>query len=135
MHDPQHDEVKSWLTKAQRDLASARKLASGDEPILDTAIYHCQQAAEKAMKAFLTHHSLRFDKTHDIEVLVSQAATVDSRFAEWVETAESLTPYAAMFRYPGETLQPDQNEFDQALQMANDLCGFVLSVLPKEVRP
>ena len=35
----------NWLLKAQRDLATARKLAAGPEPYLDTAIYHCQQAA------------------------------------------------------------------------------------------
>jgi len=41
--------VRNWLRKAQRDLASARKLASGNDPLLDTAIYHCQQAGEKAV--------------------------------------------------------------------------------------
>ena len=30
----------NWLLKAQRDLATARKLAAGPEPYLDTAIYH-----------------------------------------------------------------------------------------------
>ena len=42
--------VRSWLIKAQRDLASARVLAANDPPLLDTAIYHCQQASEKAVK-------------------------------------------------------------------------------------
>jgi HEPN domain-containing protein len=27
----------------------------GEEPYLDTAVYHCQQAAEKAIKAYLTY--------------------------------------------------------------------------------
>jgi len=47
--------VRSWLIKAQRDLASARTLASAKELLLDTAIYHCQQAGEKAVKAFLVN--------------------------------------------------------------------------------
>ena len=34
--------VQSWLAKALHDLHSARVLASGSEPILDTAIFHCQ---------------------------------------------------------------------------------------------
>ena len=35
--------VRSWLTKARHDLASARVLAASELALLDTAIYHCQQ--------------------------------------------------------------------------------------------
>ncbi len=72
--------TRSWLVKAKRDLLSAYELASADTPLLDTAAYHCQQAAEKAIKGFLLFHDVRFEKTHDIEVLVSQASEVDSSF-------------------------------------------------------
>jgi len=37
--------VVSWLTKAAHDLESAQRLSSGPDPLLDAAIYHCQQAA------------------------------------------------------------------------------------------
>jgi HEPN domain-containing protein len=47
--EAKHELVRSWLVKAARDLASASRLAAGPEPYLDTAIYHCQQAAEKAV--------------------------------------------------------------------------------------
>ena len=53
MNEAKRQLVQSWLTKAQHDLASARVLAASAEPLLDTAIYHCQQAAEKAVKGFL----------------------------------------------------------------------------------
>jgi len=46
----QHNE---WLSKAQNDLRSAKKLISDEDPIYDTAIYHAQQCAEKSLKAFL----------------------------------------------------------------------------------
>lgn len=56
-------EVRQWLLKADHDLRSARCLMSGDgEPLLDTAVYHCQQAAEKALKAYLTAHNVVFPK-------------------------------------------------------------------------
>jgi len=45
-----------WLTKATNDHLSAVKLSDGDDPILDTAIYHTQQCAEKAFKAFLVYN-------------------------------------------------------------------------------
>lgn len=34
--------IQGWLIKAQHDLATARKLAQDPNPLLDTAIYHCQ---------------------------------------------------------------------------------------------
>jgi len=34
----------------------------GDEPFLDTAVYHCQQAAEKALKAYLTLKDAPFQR-------------------------------------------------------------------------
>jgi len=39
--------VRDWMTRASHNLRSARLLAAADDPLLDTAIYHCQQAAEK----------------------------------------------------------------------------------------
>ena len=65
--------VRNWLIRAQHDLAAARKLATGPDPYLDVAVYHCQQAAEKAVKGFLVFHDQPFEKTHDVEVLVSLA--------------------------------------------------------------
>jgi HEPN domain len=41
----------------------------GQEPYLDTAVYHCQQAAEKALKAFLTARDIAFEKTHNLVAL------------------------------------------------------------------
>ena len=53
MGEPAHETVQQWMTKAEHDLASAKRLGLGHQPILDTAAYHCQQAAEKALKAIL----------------------------------------------------------------------------------
>jgi len=50
MTDAKAQLVRGWLTKAQHDLDSARVLAANAPPLLDTAIYHCQQAAEKAVE-------------------------------------------------------------------------------------
>ena len=52
MEDPKLSLSREWLLKAKHDLDSACKLAAGNDPILDTAIYHCQQAAEKNHKRF-----------------------------------------------------------------------------------
>ena len=135
MDEAVRDEVRGWLTKASRDLESARKLAAEPNPFLDTAIYHCQQTAEKPIKAWLTFHSLRFEKTHDVRALIAQAAERDAPFNDWLEVGQFLTPYAAAFRYPDEKLMPDRAEFDEAFARAERFFSFVCSTLPAEVQP
>lgn len=127
--------VQSWLHKAQRDLAAARKLGAGPDPYFDTAIYHCQQAAEKTVKGFLVCFDQRFEKTHDIRLLVMQAAAIEPRFSEWAEIGLHLTPYATAFRYPSESLEPDEEEFQQAIKEAGQFYSFMLELLPAEVHP
>jgi HEPN domain-containing protein len=135
MLDAHADLVRSWLTKAQHDLGTARKLAADPDPYLDTAIYHCQQSAEKAVKGFLVFHSVRFSKTHDIEVLSGSAASIEPRFAAWLDIGERLTRYATRFRYPSAVMEPSREEFDRALSEAESFCAFVLSLLPAQVHP
>jgi len=130
-------EAKVWMVKAWRDLETARRSASGEPPFYDIAVYHCQQAAEKAVKAFLVHHGKLCEKTHDIEVLVDLACEVDPNFAKLADAADVLTPYATRFRYPHATfaVEPQPGEYSEALQHAKSVYEFVLNLLPAVARP
>lgn len=101
------------------------------------AIYHCQQAAEKAVKGFLAFHDHRLERTHDVERLVGLAAACEPGFTNWVNVASLLTPYATAYRYPGEAavLEPGRQEFEDALASATGLVAYVRSALPSEVQP
>lgn len=126
--------VRSWLTKAQRDLASARVLAASDPPLLDTAIYHCQQAAEKAVKGYLVFCDQEFERVHDIELLIRAAMPYAPEFVDWIDVGIALTPYVRIYRYPGYATEPGREQFDQALTAAEGLYQFVISLLPPETR-
>ena len=129
--------VRDWMTRASHDLRSARLLSAADDPPLDTAIYHCQQAAEKSVKAWLQGQDEPFRKTHDVADLVKQASESDSDFSQLDTAATVLTPYASAFRYPGGSYEPmpTREEFDEALQHAQTIYDFVLTLLPTEARP
>lgn len=127
--------VISWLTKAKHDLGTARKIAAGPEPYLDTAIYHCQQVAEKVLKGYLAFHNRPVEKTHDLRLLVAQANALEAQFTLWFDVADLLTPYATAYRYPGDVMEPDRAEFDLAFHAAEQLYNFVLSQLPTDVLP
>jgi HEPN domain-containing protein len=60
--NPGVDEIKEWLQKARNDLLSARILMQHDPPVLDTASFHCQQAVEKVLKAFLVWKAMPFEQ-------------------------------------------------------------------------
>ncbi|PIU64783.1 MAG: hypothetical protein COS85_11215 [Armatimonadetes bacterium CG07_land_8_20_14_0_80_59_28] len=110
-------------------------MATEPDPYLDTAVYHCQQAGEKAIKAFLTFRDVRFDKTHDVEELIHRATAVAPAFASLASMGAALTPYATMFRYPPNSDEPDRREFEETLEVATRLHDFVLSMLPVETHP
>ncbi|MCP3963193.1 MAG: HEPN domain-containing protein [bacterium] len=123
------------MIKAQHDLATAIKLASGPDPYLDTAIYHCQQAAEKSVKGFLAFHNQRVVRTHDVRYLVTLAIPFDDSLTKCLGPGERVTPYATAYRYPDEILGPAREEFEQALAAADEICTLVLSALPGGVLP
>jgi len=129
--------VRDWMTRASHDLRSARLLAAADDPPLDTAIYHCQQAAEKSVRARLQGQDIPFRKTHDVADLVKQACGSNPEFAQLETAASVVTPYASAYRYPGGSYEPmpTQEEFNEALSHAQDIHDFVQSRLPTEARP
>jgi HEPN domain-containing protein len=124
--------VKQWLLKSYSDLRSAKILSTGEEKRLDTAIYHCQQSAEKATKAFLIYQDHELIKSHDIGKLVELAIGYHSDFEQWLDIAESLTQYATVFRYPGDIFEPDVELFNKTLEDTENFFHFVLSILPEE---
>jgi HEPN domain-containing protein len=56
-------ETRAWIQKSRSDLRAAEADLAATPPVLDDVAFHAQQAAEKAMKAFLTWHRLTFRKT------------------------------------------------------------------------
>lgn len=86
MDEKKRDTVNAWLVKAQRDLNVAQKLSSDEEPHLDAAIYHCQQAAEKAIKAYLVFQNQRFEKNARFRSVGRFSTTIRNRFFQLDQT-------------------------------------------------
>ena len=96
-----------WFTKAKDDLKVARALLDFESEHFEAAVFHCQQAAEKSIKGYLTHHKVRFNKTHDIEKLLTVVATVNESLSARFKRAAVLTKYAVAYRYPEEVDLPE----------------------------
>jgi HEPN domain-containing protein len=92
MDEGKRHEINQWLIKSQRDLGSAKRLMLGEEPYFDTGVYHCQQSAEKALKAYLVHQDIEIEKTHNLVTLLERCTLSEPRFEQWRQAAMTLTP-------------------------------------------
>lgn len=125
MDEATRREAAAWLAIARRDLDSAKRLLVGDPPYRDTAAYHCQQAAEKALKCFLAATGTPFPKTHDLTALVALAMAKDAAAKSWEEAAIVLTPYATLYRYPDAFPEPGDDDLREAIACAEQLLSDV----------
>src|ERR1035441_6331804 len=104
--DPEAESLlRQWIDKADADLEVARRLeaeAAGNLRIREIVGFHCQQAAEKYLKAFLTRCQIEFPKTHDIKLLLELAG---DPLAGSLSDAKWLTPFGVEIRYPGDTAE------------------------------
>lgn len=60
---------------------------------------------------------------------------LDPSLTEVVDRAVPLTEYAWRFRYPGELLEPSEEEARSALHVARSVYDSILERLPPDVRP
>lgn len=110
--------MKAWLAKACNDLRAAAVDLAADPPLVEDALFHCQQAAEKAMKAFLTAHDTTFRKTHDLDELALACEQIDPSLKDALNPARDLTVFAWEFRYPGSDDPPPEAEVYDSLILA-----------------
>lgn len=123
------EEINQWIKKAWRDYYSAEKLMSGSEQFPDTAVYHCQQAVEKILKAFLTFQDIVFKKSHNLVYLINLCSQENHAFIRFRTHAEILTPYGTAFRYPSDDFEPEIEDVREAFQLSKELLEFVSRLL------
>ena len=127
---PDPDEIKEWFQLAEKDLLSAQILLNHEPPIIETSCFHCQQAIEKALKAFLVWKGQSFEKVHDIGYLLNLCKNygLNPDFIN-KDKAETITSYAAEIRYPLARLEVTINEVREALDIANNVWRVVRGLI------
>jgi HEPN domain-containing protein len=120
--DPQRlADTESWLRKAANDLRYAGIDLAADPAATEDAVFHCQQAVEKALKAFLVWHDAPFAKTHDLGKLGALAVQFDATVEALIDRVVDLSKYAWMFRYPGDPVEPTVEEAQEILGRAKSV--------------
>ncbi|MBI3538604.1 MAG: HEPN domain-containing protein [Chloroflexi bacterium] len=92
-----------WIEKAEGDFNTAlRESRARKSPNYDAVCFHCQQCAEKYLKAFLQERNIQSPKVHNLNDLLELILPADSSFEFQRSYLKDLTKFAVEFRYPGE---------------------------------
>lgn len=128
-------EVMAWVDKAEHDLRNAQYVITmPDHCPTDTVCFHCQQCAEKYLKALLTLLQLPFPRTHDVVVLLN-LLRAETELDLPVERVQPLNRYAIEARYPGGWDPIDKPEACVAVDMARCVREAVRALLPDDLLP
>ncbi len=117
--------IKALLEKAEHDVISAQRLLEIEPIILDNACFHCQQAIEKYLKAYLIYNGVEVERTHDIIFVLSECADFDPIFSE-IDPLD-INAYAVTGRYPHSALMPEIEGAQQYYQLALQISNMVLA--------
>ena len=122
-------EGQRWLAQAANDLAFAA-LASR-EGYFAQACFNSQQAAEKALKAFLYSRGAEQVFGHSVADLAAECTELDAEFASLRSRAAPLDQFYVATRYPNSLPGgiPAQAfarpEAERALEMAREVMAAV----------
>ncbi|MBM4339440.1 MAG: HEPN domain-containing protein [Deltaproteobacteria bacterium] len=131
MKRPHREESLRWLTQSQDEFQDADDLRKRGRFYL--ALFHFQQAGEKALKAYLylKVKSIEVFYTHSIDDLLEMTFEINSDFRE-VAQAKKLDRYYIPTRYPNglpgnvpSRYFDDPKEAEEAMELAKSLIELV----------
>jgi HEPN domain-containing protein len=122
--------ARQWVAKAANDLLSADNNLKAEEVPFDVVCFHCQQAAEKLLKAYLVAGGHPAPRTHDLLLLLEEVLAFDSTADALRDQLVLLMPYAVEIRYPDEWFEPSAEDAREARQAAEEVSGWLRATSP-----
>lgn len=125
------NESVEWLEFAKTDLGVSKHLNEQYYPKpLEIICYHCQQAAEKAIKAVIVAYGAPggLPKKHNLSFLLEQMKNVVDIPEVYYDYSDALTPYGIMIRYPSELYITDKNVTD-AIKYAEEIVAWAENII------
>ena len=120
-------DVAKWIQYALKDYTAAVKMVQLHRPIpIEIVCYHCQQAAEKILKAYAIAKDETPIKTHDLVILLNQCRQHSAAFDNCAKFCMTLTTYASLARYPSN-IEITEQQMKQALK---DIRGIITFMTP-----
>jgi HEPN domain-containing protein len=121
MTENEKEYIKQWLFRAGEDIAVIHALSiQNTELYASTICFHCQQAVEKYLKAFLVYKKIEFPKTHDVDFLLSKCISINPLLFEKFDF-KNLTDFGVDIRYPDDFYIPEISETQEYIRISTEL--------------
>ena len=120
-----------WLKRAKSNLIRAQQ-PKPDEVFWEDYCFDAQQAAEKALKALLIHRQIVFRFVHDIAELLTTLEQNCISLPEKIRGGAELSDYAVEVRYPGPMESVTEDEYREALKIAENVVAWVEKIIISE---
>lgn len=131
MNESIREEVAHWVGKARSDRLNVENNLAASEIPWDTVCFHCQQAAEKLLKALLVKTGQSVPRTHDLLDLARRCggAVPPASRAPLRQALELLNAYAAVPRYEDPRFSEGEEEGREAYDALVTVWGTLTSLL------
>lgn len=129
-----HEEIelsKQWLAKADNDLLNADNNLKSAKIPFDTVCFHCQQAAEKMLKAYLVANRQPYPITHDLLLILEQILNLAPEAEKLRDALALLIPYAVEIRYPDDVYMPSAEDAAEARTAAAEIRAWLKLACPE----
>lgn len=92
--------IDEWLAKADEDYLFTEKHLRDEDSFFAPLCFHCQQAVEKYLKAYIVANGLLFQKIHDLNELCAVCQEKEAAFEDIRDECALLSRYYTDTRYP-----------------------------------
>ena len=123
--------ARQWAVKAANDLLNADNNLKSELIPFDTVCFHCQQAAEKFLKAFLVGKGEAYPITHDLLLILEKILPLNSDAENLRDALAILMPYAVEIRYPNDWHMPSEEDAKEARDAVNKVRQWLENALPE----
>ncbi len=122
--------ARHWFAKARNDLLNADNNFAARQIPFDTVCFHCQQAAEKFLKACLAANGQTPPHTHDLLLLLEKILPLHANVSKLRIHLSLLMPYAVEIRYPDDGFQPTLQDAQEGRDAAEQVYAWLRAELP-----
>ena len=122
--------ARQWLAKAKNDLLNADNNLKSEIIPFDTVCFHCQQAAEKLLKAYLVGNGKQYPFTHDLFMILEKVLPLNTDAEALRDSLSILIPYAVEVRYPDDWYMPSDEDAKEAREAVRKVLNWLENALP-----
>jgi HEPN domain-containing protein len=118
-------EFNEWVDFAEKDLLASEILSKNHPKPLEIICFHCQQCAEKYLKAYLVYNENEFEKTHNLILLNSFCIKIDNSFNNILNECIRLNIFSVNARYPSN-IEINEKDSETALNDVKNIKSFIM---------